>query len=80
MTFEQILPFLTRLSGWLALGFLFLNFLTCWATPWSRKCQGRVCKLEELEEEPRALGFYHKYLVWPAIIFAIIHLILGIFE
>lgn len=69
---------LANLAGWLAAGFLFLNFLTCWGMPWAKKHRELVCKVEGVEEEPRPLLWYHKWLIWPAIIFSLIHIILAI--
>ena len=74
----EFLPILTKLTGWLAAAFLVLNFLTCWVMPWAKKCRELICKVEGVEEEPKPLCYYHKILVWPAIIFTLIHIIIAI--
>lgn len=74
----EILEILIRLNGWVAAGFLVLNFLTCWAMPWAKRCRELVCKVEGVEELPRPLCLYHKWIVWPAIIFSLIHILLAI--
>lgn len=75
----EIIPYLTRLTGWLAAGFLVLNFLTCWVMPWSRECQQLACKQEGVEEQAHPLCFYHRPLAWLAIIFALVHIVLAVF-
>jgi len=75
----EILSNLVKLTGWLAAGFLFLNFLTCWAMPWAKKYCETLLKGKEIgKEEPKPLCFYHNPIAWIAIFFIITHIILAI--
>jgi len=74
---SEILEILARLTGWLAAGFLFLNFFTCFAMPWTKKYVGLLTKTE-VPEEPKPLCFYHGKFTWITIFFVLVHVILGI--
>lgn len=74
---SEIFENLARLSGWLAVGFLFLNFLTCFVMPWSKKYRELLVKTE-VPEEPKPLCFYHGKFIGPTIILVLIHIIFGI--
>ncbi len=69
---------LTRLTGWLAAGFLFLNWFTCFAMPWAKKYKELLFKTEGVPEEPRPLCFYHGKFVWVTMSFVLLHIILSI--
>ncbi|MDO8424848.1 MAG: hypothetical protein Q7S70_02820 [bacterium] len=74
---QEILETLARLTGWLAASFLFLNFFTCFAMPWSKKYRQLLVKTE-VPEDPKPLCFYHGKFVWIAISFVLLHLVFGI--
>lgn len=69
---------LINLTGWLAAGFLFLNFFTCFAMPWTKKHLGLLLKTKEVPEEPKPLCFYHGKFVWITIFFILLHIIIAI--
>ena len=73
----EILDNLAKITGWVAAGFLFLNFLTCFVMPWSRKYRELLVKTE-VPEEPKPLCFYHGKFIWPAILFVLLHIAFGI--
>ncbi|OGZ23332.1 MAG: hypothetical protein A3A08_02385 [Candidatus Nealsonbacteria bacterium RIFCSPLOWO2_01_FULL_41_9] len=74
---SELLEILAHLSGWLAAGFLFLNFFTCFAMPWTKKYRALLMKTE-VPEEPKPLCFYHGKFTWITIFFVLVHIILGI--
>lgn len=72
-------PTVERLIAWLAAGFLFLNFFTCFAMSWTKKYRELLLKTEEIPEEPKPLCFYHGKFAWLTIFFVLLHIILAIF-
>lgn len=76
---KEVIENLVRLSGWVAAGFLFLNFLTCFVMPWAKKCIQLLRKEEGLEEFSRSFCAYHSPFARLAIFFALIHIILAVF-
>lgn len=74
---SELLSILAKLTGWLAAGFLFLNFFTCFAMPWSKKYRELLFKTE-IPEEPKPLCFYHGKFTWLTIFFVLVHIILSI--
>lgn len=76
---QEFLAAITRVTGWLAASFLVLNFLSCWAMPWSRKYKRALLREEEgIKQEAKPLCFYHTPLAWIAISFALVHMILAV--
>ena len=74
---SEFFKILMHLTGWLAAGFLFLNFFTCFAMPWTKKYLALLNKTE-IPEEPKPLCFYHGKFIWATIFFVMVHIILGI--
>lgn len=71
-------PTMERLIAWLAAGFLFLNFFTCFAMSWSKKYRKLLFETEKVPEEPKPLCFYHGKFTWLTIFFTLLHIILAI--
>ena len=75
---SEIISILARLTGWIAAAFLFLNFFTCFAMPWTKKYRQLLFPTEGIPEEPKPLCFYHGKFTWLTISFVLLHILLGI--
>ncbi|MFQ6049756.1 MAG: hypothetical protein ACE5J0_01820 [Candidatus Paceibacterales bacterium] len=71
------IPAFRRLIAWLAAGFLFLNFFTCFAMSWTKKYRKLLLE-EEVPEDPKPLCFYHGKFTWLTIFFTLLHIILAL--
>lgn len=72
---------LVKLTGYLAIISFALNFLTCFAMPWSKtKCPWKGCRPgKDPEDKTGHFSFYHyhHYFTWLTIVFVLVHFALA---
>lgn len=72
---------LVKITGYLAITAFILNFVTCFAMPWSKdKCPWKGCRpgADHNDKEGHySLYHYHHYFTWLTIVLVILHFVLA---
>ena len=72
---------LVKLTGYMAIAAFALNFLTCFAMPWSKdKCPWKGCRPGPDKDDAKghfSLFHYHHYFTWLTIVLVILHFALA---